>query len=84
MIFISIFKKNIEHIDLTDIEDLINQKVQESSLIEYKEADFLKPSRNDLQQQFWKLIKKICGFANNMGGLLILGIKEDSNSCARV
>ncbi|KKL53296.1 hypothetical protein LCGC14_2276890, partial [marine sediment metagenome] len=80
--FISIIKKNIEHIDLTDIEELINQNVRESSLIEYKEADFLNPSNIALQQQFWKLIKRLCGFANNMGGLLILGIKEDENSCA--
>ncbi len=80
--FISIFKKNIENIDLTDIEELINQNVRESSLIEYKEANFLNPSNVALQQQFWKLIKRLCGFANNMGGLLILGVKEDTNSCA--
>jgi len=80
--FISIFKINIDQINLTDIKDLINQSVRESSLIEYKEADFILPSRGDLQNQFWKLIKIICGFANNMGGLLILGLKEDLNSCA--
>lgn len=81
-IFISIFKKNIELIDLTDIEELIDQNVRESSLIEYKEADFLNPSNSEIQKHYWKLVKIICGFANNMGGLLILGIKEDSNSCA--
>lgn len=79
---ISIFKKNIDQINLDDINDLKKQAVRESSLIEYKEADFLKPTRNDLKEKYWKLIKIISGFANNMGGLLILGIKEDSNSCA--
>ncbi len=81
-IFISIFKKKIDQINLTDIEDLINQNVRESSLIEYKGADVIRPGRDDLQQKFWKLIQITCGFANNMGGLLILGIREDSNSCA--
>ncbi len=80
--FISIFKKNINQINLIDINDLINQNVRESPLIEFKESNFLNPSRGDLQQKFWKLIQIICGFANNMGGLLILGIREDSNSCA--
>lgn len=80
----SIFKKNIHDIDLKDINDLILQKVRESTILEYKEADFLKPIRTDLQKQYWKLIKRICGFANNSGGILILGMKEDSNSCASI
>ena len=50
--------------------------------MEYKEADFLHPDRTDLQEIYWKLIKRICGFSNNNGGILILGISEDSNSCA--
>lgn len=79
---ISIFKKNIHDIELNDINDLILQKVRESTILEYKEADFLNPNRADLQKQYWKLIKRICGFANNNGGILILGMKEDSNSCA--
>ncbi len=79
---ISIFKKNIHDIELNDINDLILQKVRESTILEYKEADFLNHNRADLQKQYWKLIKRICGFANNNGGILILGISEDSNSCA--
>ncbi len=82
MEYISIFKKKINNINLNDINELINQHVREFSLIEYKEADFLNPNRNDLQQKYWKLLRIICGFSNNLGGLLILGIKEDSNSCA--
>lgn len=79
---ISIFKKNIHDIELNDVNDLILQKVRESTILEYKEADFLNTNREDLQKQYWKLIKRICGFANNNGGILILGISEDSNSCA--
>ena len=79
---ISIFKKNIENITLPDIEDLINQNVRESSLIEYKEADFLNPNNRQIQNHYWKIVKIICGLANNMGGLLIIGIREDSNSSA--
>jgi len=67
---------------LNDINDLILQTVRESTILEYKEANFLNPSRADLQKQYWKLIKIICGFANNNGGILILGISDDSNSCA--
>lgn len=79
---ISILKKNIENITLPDIEDLINQNVRESSLIEYKEADFLNPDNRQIQNHYWKIVKIICGLANNMGGLLIIGIREDSNSSA--
>ena len=79
---ISIFKKNIHDIELKDINDLILQKVRESTILEYKEADFLNPNREDLKKQYWKLIKRICGFANNNGGILILGMSEDSDSCA--
>lgn len=67
---------------MNDINDLILQKVRESTILEYKKADFLNPNRADLQKQYWKLIKRICGFANNNGGILILGMSEDSDSCA--
>lgn len=66
---------------MEDITEFISQHVRESPIIEFKEADFLNPNNSNLQQQYWKLIKRICGFANNLGGYLILGLSEDSNSC---
>ena len=51
----SIFKKNIHDIKLNDINDLILQKVRESTILEYKEADFLNTNRTDLQKQFGNL-----------------------------
>ena len=59
---------------------MISQNIRESPIIEFKEADFLNPNNSNLRQQYWKLIKRICGFANNLGGYLILGLSEDSNS----
>lgn len=63
---------------LTDLQTLINNKVEESYNLEYKSADALlhignKRDKKDGQSE---LVKDVSAMANAAGGMIIYGIKE--------
>ena len=61
--------KNIDDISYSDIEDLLNRKIDESDSLDYKEEMI-----DDAQ-----LVKHVCAFANTRGGDIIFGIKESGS-----
>lgn len=71
------FGKDIDKLDISDIEKLIDSKVEESFNLEYKQ-----PTRN-LDNDCDYLAKTISGFLNTSGGVLVYGVvegKEDAHS----
>lgn len=64
------FEKNLEKLEISDIEFLIKNKIDESQNLEYKE-----PSRNT-DDDFNYLSKTISGFLNTYGGIIIYGVSE--------
>ncbi len=62
----SIFNKKFEDIDFSDIQALVDNKVNESQVLEYKERYTPKQTAS-----------LISAFANTYGGFIIYGIKED-------
>ena len=60
------FRKDLFKVTFADIENLKDAARAESEILEYKEE---MPARLDLQ-------KEVLGFANNIGGYLIVGVKE--------
>ena len=65
-----IYDKNINNIELEDINNLITEKVPEDKFLEYKGQ--LDNGEKD------KILKTVCGFANADGGLFIYGLKEEN------
>lgn len=63
------FNKPLDKLDFEDIKELKDNKIPESSILEYK-----KKMIDDK-----KLIKQICGFANAHGGYIIFGIEESDD-----
>jgi len=63
-----IYDKNVNSIELEDINNLITEKVPEDKFLEYKSQ--LDNGEKD------KILKTICGFANADGGLFIYGLEE--------
>jgi len=64
------FGKELEKLQINDILSLIQNKVDESQNLEYKE-----PSK-DLSEDCNNLAKSISGFLNTDGGILIYGVSE--------
>lgn len=61
--------------DISDLQQLIDDGVQESLTLDYKRSaalNRLNPSRNELS-------KDVAAFANSAGGMIIYGISENSN-----
>lgn len=65
-----IFGKEPADIELTDIQNLVDNKVEENKMLEYKAPGILSHA-NDLSQ--W-----ISSFLNAEGGLIIIGVCEDN------
>ena len=59
-------RKNISDITYADIEFLLDNKIDESDVLDYKEEM--------IDDQ--KLVKHVCAFANTRGGHIIFGVKE--------
>lgn len=68
MLLIPIFNKSSDRIEFSDILQLIDKKVEESNMLDYKEV---------IEWKGKDIGKDICGFANTNGGLLIYGVNED-------
>lgn len=64
------FGRELEKLQLSDIEALIQAKIDESQNLEYKE-----PS-NDLEKDCNNIAEGISGFLNTDGGILIYGVSE--------
>lgn len=64
--------KNLNDIELKDIEVLIENKVPENRTLEYKREFSNKDSDKT------KFLCEVCALANTSGGDLIYGVKEDS------
>jgi len=60
------FGKDLSQIEFADIQKLKDTGRTESQILEYKER---MPTKIDLQ-------KEVLGFANNIGGYLIIGVRE--------
>ena len=70
--------KQLEQINFSDLQDLVENRVRESAKIEYKKA-FYQLSHSDKsfkKKQHEEMLKDISAFANNSGGFLIIGIEE--------
>ncbi|MDO8622745.1 MAG: ATP-binding protein [archaeon] len=55
-----------------DLQNLINNKIQEDTNIDYKEPNFSTPNFNQ------ELVKDVSAMANSDGGIIIYGIKEEN------
>ncbi len=64
-----IFGKEELEVGLSDIQNLINQKVEENKMLEYKDPDILANPK--------RLSKQVSAFLNAEGGLIIIGVCED-------
>lgn len=64
------FRKELEKLQISDIQSLIKNKVDESQNLEYKE-----PSK-DLNEDCNNLAKAMSGFLNTDGGILVYGVSE--------
>lgn len=63
-----------------EIQEILNEKFQESQKLEYKDYFFEDGKLNSLKpKQKNTLLKEICSFANADGGTIIIGIGEDEN-----
>ena len=70
--------KNLEEIDLNDLEQLVTDGVPEGKTIEYK-RDFYRlddPDGKTKQKQHEEMLKDISSFANTLGGDLIIGVED--------
>ena len=61
-----IYEKNIKDINIDDLRSLIDDEIVEDNYLEYKSKMVAKEEENNI-------LRTICGFANNNGGLLIYG-----------
>ncbi len=60
------------------IQSLLDDKVMESDILEYKKYVFSNGKFNSLdQKEANTLMKEICSFANQNGGIIIIGLAED-------
>ena len=65
------FGKELEQLKVSDIEFLIERRIDESQSLEYKE-----PTSN-LEKDCDDLAKAISGFLNTEGGIIIYGVSEE-------
>ena len=70
----NIFNKDFNSINLEDIENLKENKIEESLHLDYKEDFTRKGNKNDIDSK--ELAKDISSFANTEGGYLIYGVKS--------
>ena len=71
-----IYDKNINDIELKDIDLLIKESITENKFLEYK-CHMKKGEKS-------KLLKTVCGFANDVGGLFIYGLEEENGNPTRI
>jgi hypothetical protein len=71
--------KQLEQINLSDLQALVAKRFPEGKMIEYKEAFYLLShnDKNVKEKQHEEMLKDISAFANAHGGDLIIGIKEN-------
>jgi hypothetical protein len=70
-----------EIITRADLEQLIEEQLQESLVLDYKRSDALSRSDNRKKDE---LGKDVSAFANSAGGQLIYGIEENGNVPTRI
>ena len=70
------FKKSIDEITLSDIEDIVKAKIPESKTLDYKrELSFSGKGKEKKEKKF---LEDIVAFANTLGGYIIYGIEESN------
>lgn len=62
--------QNLQHIQRDDLMRLINDRVPEDATLEYK---------RDVYQRTEEFCKDISAMANTLGGVVLLGIREENN-----
>lgn len=66
-----LFNKNLANVNYEDIEDLKNNQIEESEILDYKKDYAQTDDKNGNN-----LLKEIAAFSNSSGGFLIYGIEE--------
>lgn len=72
-------EKQIELIEVKDIEDLITNSVEE-----WKTVDYKKEYSIEKDQERWELLSDICSFLNTTGGFLIFWIEEEKGIAKKI
>jgi hypothetical protein len=78
--------KDLEEIDLNDLQQLVTDRVPEGKTIEYKAEFYRLDSKDekDRVRQHEEMLKDVSSFANTLGGDLIIGIKQDDGTAGGV
>ncbi len=63
------FGKDISNVSYDDIKSLLDSKIPESDILDYKSK----------MMDDQKLVKHVCAFANTRGGDIVFGIKESGH-----
>lgn len=73
-----VIDKNIKQITEEDLQNLVNNKRQEDTFLDFKRDCY---GRTDTDKK--ELLKDVSAFANGSGGEIIIGIEEDNYSQAK-
>lgn len=78
----SFFEK--ESYSLEDIQSLIDNEVEESVYLDFKQAEALDISNKKSDKVKEDIVKDVTAFANSDGGVIVYGVKEEKNKANQI